>query len=165
MLVAKLSILLQLMHVFAPARDRATYYVCQGMIWFNILFYLTTMFIVIFQCNPRAKFWNPTLPGHCLNIVTINIVTAAINVLSDVVLLLLPVTCIWQLQMKNRTKIALSAVFATGTLYVQDDFNCGGPALIYYSACIASIMRLVTGIHMVGEQDITWAIMDEGLWT
>ena len=131
----KLSILLQLMHVFAPARDRATYYICQIMIWFNTLFYLTTMFIVIFQCNPRAKFWEPTLPGRCLNVFTIDIVTAAINVLCDVMLLLLPITCIWQLQMKSRTKIALSAVFATGTLYVHVDFNCGESALIYQRLC------------------------------
>ena len=124
-LVIKLSILLQLMHIFAPARERATYYVCQIMIWFNTLFYLSTMFVVIFQCNPRAKFWEPTLPGHCINIDVVDIVTAAINVLSDIVLLLLPLTCIWQLQMQSSSKIAVSAVFFTGILYVHNDVKLG----------------------------------------
>ena len=124
-LVIKLSILLQLMHIFAPARERATYYVCQIMIWFNTLFYLSTMFVVIFQCNPRAKFWEPTLPGHCINIDVVDIVTAAINVLSDIVLLLLPLTCIWQLQMQSSSKVAVSAVFFTGILYVHNDVKLG----------------------------------------
>lgn len=95
------------------------------MIWFNTLFYLSTMFVVIFQCNPRAKFWEPTLPGHCINIDVVDIVTAAINVLSDIVLLLLPLTCIWQLQMQSRSKVAVSAVFFTGILYVHNDVKLG----------------------------------------
>ena len=165
MLATKLSILLQLIHIFAPARERATYYVCQIMIWFNSLFYISTMLVVIFQCNPRAKFWEPTLPGHCINIEAVDNAAAAINVLSDVVLLLLPITCTWQLQMPSRSKIGVSAVFTTGILYVQKNFHCEGSALIYQSACVSSIMRLVTSIQIVGKQDITWGIMDEGLWT
>ena len=164
-LATKLSILLQLIHIFAPARERVTYYVCQIMIWFNSLFYTSIMLVVIFQCNPRAKFWEPTLPGHCISIEAVDIVAAAINVLSDVVLLLLPITCIWQLQMPSRSKLAVSAVFTTGLLYVQNDFGCEGSALIYHSACVSSIMRLVTSVQIVGKQDITWGIMDEGLWT
>ena len=163
--MTKLSILLQLMHIFAPARERVTYYVCQIMIWFNVLFYISTMLVVIFQCNPRAKFWEPTLPGHCINIEVVDIVAAAINVFSDVVLLLFPITCVWQLQMPNRSKVAVSAVFTTGILYVENDFDCERSALIYHSACVSSIMRLVTGVQLVGKQDVTWGIMDEGLWT
>ncbi len=84
---------------------------------------MSTMFVVIFQCNPRAKFWEPTLPGHCINIEVVDIVTAAINVVSDVVLLLLPITCIWQLQMPSRSKVAVSAVFTTGILCVHNELE------------------------------------------
>ena len=83
------------------------------------------MFVVIFQCNPRAKFWNPTLPGHCINSDAVDVVTAAINVLSDIVLLLLPLKCVWELQMQSRSKVAVSAVFLTGILYVHNAANLG----------------------------------------
>ena len=37
--------------------------------------------------------------------------------------------------------------------------------LTFHSACISSIMRLVTSIQMVGQEDVTWGIMNEGLWS
>jgi len=116
MLLTKLSILLQLLHIFAPAHQGAVYYLCHFLIWFNGLFYISTMFVGIFQCTPREKFWNPLLPGHCVNINTVNIVTATINAASDLVLLLLPIICVWQLQMSQRKKLGVSAVFATALL-------------------------------------------------
>lgn len=36
--------------------------------------------------------------------------------------------------------------------------------LIACSACLCSIMRIVTSVQFVGEKDITWGIMSEGLW-
>lgn len=116
MLLTKISILVQLLHIFAPARHGATYWICLLLMGFNVLFYTSTMIVGIFQCTPREKFWNPLLPGHCVNINTVNIVTASINAVSDLVLLLLPITCVWQLQMSQKQKLGVSAVFATALL-------------------------------------------------
>ena len=33
-----------------------------------------------------------------------------------------------------------------------------------YSACVASIMRLVTSVQARGSKDVTWALLPEGLW-
>ena len=116
--LTKLSLLLQMMHIFAPMRTGVIYYLCQFMIWFNFLFYAIVMFVAMFVCSPRRKFWDPMVPGHCMNIDSVNIITSVINAASDLVLLLLPILCVSKLQMSLRKKIGVSAVFATATLYV-----------------------------------------------
>jgi len=118
MFITKLSILLQLLHVVAPSRSGSTYHLCHFMIWFNLLFYTAITLVAIFVCTPRAKFWDPLLPRKCLDIDTVNIVTGVMNATSDLVLLLLPIVCVWKLQMGARRKLGASAVFATASLYV-----------------------------------------------
>lgn len=86
------------------------------MIWFNLLFYTAIFFVAVFVCNPRAKFWSPTTPGTCVDINSVNIITSVINAVSDLVLLLLPIICVWKLQMNLRKKLGVSAIFATAAL-------------------------------------------------
>lgn len=114
--LTKLSILLQILSLFAPTRSGIVYYLCLFMIAFNFLFYGIIMFVVIFLCNPRQKFWNPTLQGHCMNIDQINIVSSVINAMSDLMLLVTPIACVFGLQMPLRKKIGVSLVFATASL-------------------------------------------------
>ena len=120
MFLTKLSLLLQMMNIFALRRTGTIYYLCQFMIWANFIFYTIIMFLAIFMCSPRRKFWDRLTPGHCMNNDTINIVTAIINAASDLVLLLLPIICVFKLQMSLKKKIGVSAVFATAALYVSD---------------------------------------------
>lgn len=75
------------------------------------------MFVAIFLCNPRAKILNPLLPGKCINIEMINVTTSVINTASDLMLLVLPIVCVWKLQMGLKQKLGVSAVFATASLY------------------------------------------------
>ena len=116
--ITKLSILVQLLHIFAPTRTGVNFYLCHFMIWFNFLFYTAIFFVAIFICNPRAKFWNPALPGKCVDINSVNIITSVINAVSDLVLLLLPIICVSRLQMDRRKKLGVIAVFATASLWV-----------------------------------------------
>ena len=114
--ITKLSILIQVKHIFAPTRRKAAYYVCHLMIWINLLFYTAITFVAIFTCTPREKFWKPSTPGHCVNMNIVNIITSIINSVSDLTLLLLPIICVFQLQMTLRKKIGISAVFAAAAL-------------------------------------------------
>ena len=55
----------------------------------------------------------------CISVDSINnilLITASINAASDVVLLVLPISCVWNLHMEWRKKLGVSAVFATATL-------------------------------------------------
>ena len=87
------------------------------LIWGTLLYYTATMIIIIFECHPVKETWNPITEGHCVNRTLILIVSAAVNVFSDFLILLLPVWAIWHLQMALKRKIGVIAIFATGILY------------------------------------------------
>lgn len=75
------------------------------------------MLVQIMECLPREKFWNPTVPGHCVNLPVVLITGAVINIISDFSILVLSMGKIWQLQMSQKKKLGVSTVFAAGLLY------------------------------------------------
>lgn len=174
--MTKLAILLQYLRIFVPNKQSKTYYFTQSLIWTNFVFYVVLGFCAAFMCSPRERIWNPLVPGKCLSLAGILIAGGVINIFSDFCVLALPLTSIWQLQMATRHKIGISAVFAVGLLYVQRQhihptslilvcsrrFTCADN---YSSACISSIMRLVTSIEAIRSQDNTWDLVRTYLWT
>ena len=120
-LVAKLSILLLYLRLFVPARSQKTwaYYAIIFVIIFNIIFYTIATFIRAFCCTPRAKIWDPNLPGTCINhynMYTIIIVNAGLNVISDIFIILIPMSMIWKLHVSRKRKFKISAFFFLGSL-------------------------------------------------
>jgi len=116
---AKLSILLQYLRAFVPSRtgNEILFYGVHVTIWANLVFYALGGILAVFQCAPRESNWNPLIPGRCaVNKNTTFIVTAAVNLVSDISILLLPVSSIWHLQIPMREKAKISAVFAVGLL-------------------------------------------------
>ncbi|MCJ1471167.1 hypothetical protein MMC07_009815, partial [Pseudocyphellaria aurata] len=139
--VTKLSILLQYMRIFVPARAGVRYYLIHTLIWLNLVYYIINFFLGLFFCTPRRKIWDPSVPGHCLSLgasVTSIMSAAALNVLSDVTILVLPIFWISVLQMPLRRKVAVSMVFAMGIC-----------------ACVASIMRLILSVKFVTPSRLT----------
>jgi hypothetical protein len=118
MFIIKLSILIQYMKIFVPAKKgNVMYWGIHTVLWLNFAFYFAITFVVIFLCNPREKYWDVLITtGHCLDRYAANIVAAVVNSFSDFVILLLPQREIWRLQMPLRRKLAISAIFLTGLL-------------------------------------------------
>ncbi len=117
----KAAIILQCLHVLVPTGVRTvTYWILWTLMWAQIVFYIICTFVEIFQCNPRAKAWDPTiLEGHCMNRSAVNIAAASINTASDFMLVVIPQIIIWSLNLPTRKKWAVSAVFLIGLLYVH----------------------------------------------
>lgn len=112
----KLSILLQYLRIFVVSPQGITYYTIQVLIWTNLLYYLATTFVLIFACEPREKIWNPKIPGSCINQQAIFILTSVVNVVTNILILILPLNCLRKLQMSLRRKLQIGLVFATGIL-------------------------------------------------
>ncbi|KAL9100970.1 MAG: hypothetical protein Q9163_003712 [Psora crenata] len=146
--IAKLSILLMYLRLFMPARQGKTYYLTQFILWSQLSFYLAIFIVTACQCIPRRKIWEPFSPGHCVRADVLLTVTAVVNVVSDFSILLLPIGCIWRLQMPWKKKIGISAVFATGSI-----------------ACIASVMRIVVGLQSYNTGDSTYTSAPSIHWT
>lgn len=115
-LAAKLTILLQLKRIFVPTKCGLVFWLIQTLVWLNVSFYLANVLSVIFQCSPVHKAWNKSIQGTCVDTNLNLIVTGAINVLSDVLILLLPLWTIWHLKLPIQKKLSVSVAFAAGIL-------------------------------------------------
>jgi hypothetical protein len=78
--LAKASLLLQLIHIFATRHVGFIYWSIHALIWINFTFYLGLPFALYFECSPREKIWNPHLPGHCINIEAYFVATSVFNI-------------------------------------------------------------------------------------
>lgn len=114
-LLVKVAILLQYLRVFVPLKNRnLMFWACHALIWLNFFVYVTCFFLVVFPCEPVKKFWNPWIEGSCLDGGKLNAFVSAFNAVSDLLILILPQSLIWSLQITFKKKIALSAVFFIG---------------------------------------------------
>jgi hypothetical protein len=74
-------------------------------------------FSLLFACNPIPRGWDPTITeGSCINQPALYIATAVANIVTDLMLLVLPVRLVIGLQMKRMQKIGLIVVFAIGSV-------------------------------------------------
>lgn len=112
----KLAILLEFLRIFSPGRSNITFWIYHILIWLNFLFYVIVVFLHIFPCQPIEKFWKPWIGGRCMNLATINIVTASFNSASNLSMLVVPQNIIWNLQMSFKKKVGVSAIFLAGVL-------------------------------------------------
>ena len=129
--LVKVSILLQYVTFFVVHRWNLFHILIHILLWINVVFYTIDTFLVIFECDPRAKVWDDSIPGHCFSLHQLGVSSGVINVISDFAILLLPLRRIWQLQMRWTKKWRFLAVFAVG-----------------FFGCIAAVLRLVYSIQL-----------------
>ncbi|KAJ6098343.1 hypothetical protein N7499_002717 [Penicillium canescens] len=111
--VVKLSILLFLRRLESRSR------VVNGLIWgamaFVVGLFIATLFVDIFQCRPVAYVYDMSIPGGtCINQGGFYVSTAALNLLTDLVVLSIPIIITWSLQMPLRRKIAVCVILCLG---------------------------------------------------
>lgn len=147
----KLSILLQYLRIFVPNRkgNMAMFLTIQVVMWSNLLFYLLDIAFFIGLCNPRRKIWQPWLPnGHCFSADVWDMASGTFNAVSDITILILPMPCLWRLQMPFKKKLVTIGIFATG-----------------FFACVTSVTRTYYTWKVVEEPDTSYNIVMMGLWT
>ncbi|KAL8805830.1 MAG: hypothetical protein Q9182_001742 [Xanthomendoza sp. 2 TL-2023] len=99
-------------------------------------------------CRPFAYNWDPTIKDFtCGNRNAAYIGAGSLNIVTDLMVLMLPIPMVWNLQIPRRNKAILTAVFGMG-LFV----------------CIVSILRLIS-LLTVSYTDITWTVTDPLLWS
>jgi hypothetical protein len=112
---AKISILILYAKVFY-IRTRFRYF-CYFMMFITFAYCTIFFFIYAFDCKP--VYWNWHFdPFHydCIDITHIKMATGAINILTDLIVVLMPLPLVMQLQLAKSQKIGLCLVFSTGFL-------------------------------------------------
>lgn len=116
----KAALLLDWIRIFVPGRKtRNTFFWCSTMIIvLNTMFYTAATITLNLACTPYRYNWDKLLPGggHCVDIKSMYLAGACINLVSDVTILILPQQIVWRLQMSTKRRFGVSIVFAAGVL-------------------------------------------------
>lgn len=115
--LVKSSILLLYIRIFGGPGGSSFTRVTWVVIIFLLAYHVATFFPPIFNCSPREKRWNPRIEGTCIDMWALGITSTSINILTDIVIFILPIKPVWKLQLPTRQKITLFVLFTTGSLY------------------------------------------------
>jgi hypothetical protein len=112
----KLAVLNVYLSIFTARWARYTLLATGFIIVSNALVYIPT---TITQCTPMEFLWNQSIPGGKCNNVTLHYSLASLpNIVTDLVMLVLPIPIVWNLQLEKTTKAGVLATFLSGGMYV-----------------------------------------------
>ncbi|KAF2727232.1 hypothetical protein EJ04DRAFT_451713 [Polyplosphaeria fusca] len=107
------------------------------------------IFVSSFMCRPFAYNWNKTIPGgQCGQIETGYRMVSIPNIVTDVVMLVLPLPALWRLKVDLATKLSLTATFVVGSIGI-----------------VTSIVRLFAFINGKSFEDPRHIDIQPSLWT
>ncbi|KAI2621588.1 hypothetical protein GGR54DRAFT_646914 [Hypoxylon sp. NC1633] len=111
----KLSIARLFQHIFITRKFQIAGYIVIGL---STCWIIQTVLIGILICQPVERNWNPEAPGSCGDHHAALASVAGVNVLTDLMLLLLPIKPLMTLQITRRQKITLATIFSGGFITV-----------------------------------------------
>ena len=112
----KSAILVLYLRIFSPYRWSKFNITIRAFILVIGLFYIAITIAKICQCLPRARIWDKSVPGQCMDLVTLLDASGLFNIVSDFVILIIPLKGIWSLQLSRKRKVAVYAVFTVGAM-------------------------------------------------
>ncbi|KAL8947284.1 MAG: hypothetical protein Q9222_006421, partial [Ikaeria aurantiellina] len=113
----------------------------------SILWWVGLMLTAFLHCQPLAYYWDRSIPGgHCVNDNLIGYAITSVNIVTDLVVLILPIPWLWGMNMAVPKRMAVVGLFILGSF-----------------VCIAGIVRipLLSELHL---SDITWTSISVGVW-
>ncbi|KAL8962776.1 MAG: hypothetical protein Q9183_005101, partial [Haloplaca sp. 2 TL-2023] len=101
--------------------DRAFRYGTFALLIITMSWIVSVILAQLLQCKPVPKFWDPAIPGTCINTNPLYLSNSITNTILDVLVLLLPIPMIVNLKVNTRTKLVLAAIFSlcSGTVVVS----------------------------------------------
>ncbi|KAI0481248.1 hypothetical protein GGR56DRAFT_688849 [Xylariaceae sp. FL0804] len=124
LLFIKLTLFFQYFRIIEQVDRYRRVYI--GLMTIVVSWTLAQIFVMIFTCSPVAGYWDISLNPTCLPEVKIQTVNAIGNMITDVIVLLLPMPVVWKLSLKKAQKLALMGIFGLG-----------------FFTCVISMLRLV----------------------
>ncbi|KAI1384571.1 uncharacterized protein F4822DRAFT_367163 [Hypoxylon trugodes] len=111
----KLSFVFLWKRIFNRARQVVVF--CWVMVGVLIAWFLAFFFATVFQCGTRWT-WNWAPIGifltQCANTLTLLTVFTATDIVTDFIIMFMPVPMIWKLHMPTKKKIGITSIFMVG---------------------------------------------------
>lgn len=112
--VTKLAILCLYRRVFSTC-PRSTFDISViVLIILLVLYYVATVIAKIWECVPRSRAWDQSVPGHCIDALMLVNVDGIFNTLTDFILVIMPLRMVWNLNMKVTKKVHVVPAFTFG---------------------------------------------------
>ncbi|KAF2117918.1 hypothetical protein BDV96DRAFT_406243 [Lophiotrema nucula] len=142
----KLAIMCLYFRIFRSQLVKALLYLTGLVVLATCLFGVIAAFA---NCRPFSAFWNPGAPRHC----TMDTMTAfryysIPNIVTDVVMLIVPIPTLWRLQMDLLVKIGIFVTFLLSAIGI-----------------VGAILRFVSFLQVNIFDDITYLVISPGYWT
>ncbi|KAI0379358.1 hypothetical protein F5Y04DRAFT_127961 [Hypomontagnella monticulosa] len=102
-------------------------------------------FILIFSCTPIHAYWDRTPGSTCLDSNLIGWMNSIGNIITDIIVLLLPIPVVWRLNLKRGRKWAVIGIFGLG-----------------FFTCIISICRMVFFAKLTS--DFSYDLVSVAAW-
>jgi hypothetical protein len=116
----KLSILALYFRVFGTKLNPITRTICWVTVILTIGNCVANFFVTFAVCRPLNFLWDKSVPGGtCLDINAWWRWASLMNIVTDVIMLVLPLPHVYKLQAPKKVKIGLGITFTTGSMYVQ----------------------------------------------
>ena len=143
-----------------------------GMAIFVTSYLLVIEFLFLFGCRPIPKAWNDEIDGTCVNRTTIFMTGAVASVITDIILLVIPLPVVSRLQMSMRNKAWIFLILLLGSLYaapiLHHLFDYYIPINTYqmnlYRSVVTSALRISAIIPLFHSKDQTYLFGKVALW-
>lgn len=142
--LTKISILSLYNRIFP---SRKLFWASVAIAIISILYAAALAIVCILQCIPLSTLWGGDSNGWCMDTGPPYTVTAVANVLTDVIILCLPMKSLYGLNMPMHRKIQIMALFALG--------GC---------VCVFGIIRSIE-VGTASPKDQSWATVSGCIWS
>jgi hypothetical protein len=117
--LSKFAILNLFLRIFTMGVARKlTYAIYLTVILQTIAF----IFATIFQCSPISLLWTATTRGNCINTQALFMYSSIPNIITDLVMLVLPLPTIWKLKAATHVKVGVTLTLLTASVCVTFRF-------------------------------------------
>lgn len=87
------------------------------LIWIVVMYSVGITLSNLLACRPIQASWDPSITDKtCINTSALYIATAALNIATDIMMLVLPIPVVVPLQMSKRQKTEIVGIFTLGSL-------------------------------------------------
>ncbi|KAF4306431.1 Barwin-related endoglucanase [Botryosphaeria dothidea] len=111
--LSKLSVTLQFFRIFVTPK---TLLVTKCTIAFVISWTIVSACVAAFECVPVERYWDKRIPGKCINGRDTFITNGVMNIVTDFVIIGIPVPSLLKLQVSAAKKIGLLFAFSLGAV-------------------------------------------------
>ncbi|KAG7001537.1 hypothetical protein FocnCong_v011277 [Fusarium oxysporum f. sp. conglutinans] len=122
---------------------------------------LAQLFISIFACWPVQGFWDKTVEARCIPNQPQWYINAAGNILTDVIVLLLPLPAIRSLRLPRNQKLILAGIFSLGFLSVLNLLS----STVIANSSSTVILSAIRIKYLQEFEDFTWEHVESHLWS